>query len=94
MAHVLMRHRVEDYLAWKQAFDGFIETRRDGGERSWQLFHPENEPNNIVLLFEWDSLENARAFLARPELHEAMKNGGVTEIPDAYFMEEYDSGTV
>ena len=94
MAHLLIRHKVKDYAAWKTTFDSFIETRRAGGEKSWHILHPDDDPNNLVLLFEWDSLENARAFMANPDLKEAMEEAGVTEAPEVYFLEEYDRGTV
>ena len=94
MAHLFIRHKVKDYTAWKATFDSFIETRRAGGEKSYQIFHPDDELNNLLLLFEWDSLENARAFMANPQLKDAMGEAGVIEAPEAYFLEEYTRGTV
>lgn len=94
MAHLLIRHKVEDYAAWKATFDALVKTRRASGEKSWQIWHPDADPNNLVLLFEWDSLENARAFMANPDLKAAMEEAGVIEPPEAYFLEEYDRGTL
>ena len=94
MANLFIRHKVKDYTAWKATFDGFIETRRAGGEKSHQIFHPDDDPNNLLLLFEWDSLANARAFMTNPELKEAMGEAGVIEAPEAYFLEEYERGKV
>ena len=94
MAHLLVRHKVKDYTAWKAVFDAFIETRRASGEKSWQIWHPDDDPNNLLLLFEWDSLDNARTFMANPVLKGAMEEGGVIEPPDAYYLEDYDRGTV
>jgi hypothetical protein len=94
MAHLFVRHKVKDYPAWKAVFDAFIETRRAGGEKSWQALHPDDDPNNLLLLFEWDNLDNARTFMANPELKGAMEEGGVIEPPEAYYLEEYDRGTV
>jgi hypothetical protein len=65
-----------------------------GGEISWHIWHPDDDPNNLVLPFEWDSLENARAFMANPDLKGAMEEAGVTEPPEVYSLEEYDRGTV
>ena len=64
MAHILIRHRVSDYDKWKSVFDGFIEKRRAGGEKSFQIFRGQDEPNNLTLLFEWNSFKNAHTFLA------------------------------
>ena len=72
MAHLLIRHRVSDYTTWKAAFDGFINNRREAGEKSNQIFHPGDDASNLFILFEWDSIENAQKFMGAPELKEAM----------------------
>jgi heme-degrading monooxygenase HmoA len=94
MAHLFIRHKVADYSAWKSTFDAFIETRRAGGEKSFQIYHPDDDPNNLLILFEWDSLSNARAFMNNPDLKDAMGEAGVVEEPQAYFLEEYERGTL
>jgi hypothetical protein len=94
MAHLFVRHKVKDYPAWKKVFDGFIGTRRSGGEKNYQIFHPDNEANNVLALFEWDNIENAKKFAHSSELKEAMGNAGVVEQPEIYFLEEYSQGKV
>ena len=94
MANLFIRHQVKDYTTWKTTFDGFIETRRAGGEKSYQIFHPDDDPNNLLLLFEWDNLANARTFMANPELKAAMSEAGVVDAPRTYFLERYDHGKV
>ena len=88
--YIFAKHRVADYNTWKSTFDAFIETRRAGGEKSFQILHSENEPNNIFLMFEWDSLENARNFFTSEELKNAMKQAGVVEEPQIQFLNELD----
>ncbi|MGA9292278.1 MAG: hypothetical protein WCE54_02125 [Ignavibacteriaceae bacterium] len=94
MAHLLIRHKVKDYPAWKKVFDGFIDTRKAGGEKTYQILHTDNDSNNLVALFEWDSLENAKKFTSSPILKETMGNAGVVEQPEIYFLEEYAEGKV
>ena len=94
MAHVLIRHKVNNYDAWKSAFDEFIDTRRAGGEKSWQIFRLEEDPNNLVLLFEWGSFDTARAFLDSSDLKSTMEKAGVAEAPDIKFLNEAAAGTV
>ena len=93
MANLLIRHKVKDYSAWKSDFDDFIETRRASGEKSYRIFHPDDDPNNLVLFFEWDNTDNARKFLQAPELKETMEHAGVIEAPEIYFLEEVDKGS-
>jgi quinol monooxygenase YgiN len=94
MAHLLIRHKVKDYPAWKKVFDEVIDTRRADGEKSYQILHTDNDKNNIVALFEWDSIENAKKYTSSPELKEAMGKAGVVEQPEIYFLEEYTEGKV
>jgi hypothetical protein len=94
MAHVLIRHRVSDYDRWKSVFDGFIEARRAGGEKSYRIFRGQDEPNNLTLLFEWNTFKNAHAFLASAALKDAMAKAGVTERPAVVMLEEAGHGVV
>ena len=94
MVNLFVQYKVKDYTAWKAAFDALIETRRAGGEKSYQIFHPDDDPNNLLLFFEWDSLANARTFMANPDVQEVMGAAGVIEAPEAYFLERYDQGKV
>ena len=41
MAHLFIKHKVKDYPQWKKVFDGFVDTRRAKGEKSYEIFHPE-----------------------------------------------------
>ncbi|MCB0178109.1 MAG: hypothetical protein KDI62_07760 [Anaerolineae bacterium] len=43
----------------------------------------------MLILFQWDSLTNARKFMAAPELKETMGAAGVLEAPEVYFLEGY-----
>jgi heme-degrading monooxygenase HmoA len=94
MAHLLIRHKVKDYPAWKEVFDGFIDTRKAGGEKTYQILHTDNDSNNLVAIFEWDSLENAKKFTLSSELKDTMGKAGVAEQPEIYFLEEYTAGKV
>ena len=71
MSYILVtRHKVEDYARWKSAFDGDTEMRKGAGEKSYQIFHTDDDPNNLAILFEWDNLDNARKFMQSEELRE------------------------
>ena len=88
MVHVLVRHKVKDYTAWRAVFDGVKEMRDSGGETSFQVFTANDDPNNVWVLVGWDSLENAKAFFDDPKLKAAMQEAGVIEHPDIYYLDE------
>lgn len=52
MAHLLVRHKVQDYAAWKLVFDEHNATRKSSGSKGGHLFRNANDPNELVILFE------------------------------------------
>ncbi len=90
MPYVLVRHKVQDYAKWKPVFDEHGATRQASGCQGGTLFRMANDPNNTVILFEWDDLEKARRFAESEDLHEAMQRAGVADQPDIYFLEELE----
>ena len=92
MTTVLIKHPVQDYATWKAAFDGFINTRKASGEKSYHICRPIDEPYHVVILFEWDNLDNAREFLDSEGLKEAMQQAGVTGPPEITLMETVAKG--
>jgi len=95
MPYVLViRHKVEDYARWKTAFDEGIAMRKAGGEKSYRIFHTDDDPNNLVLLFEWDNLDNARKYLKSEILREAMQQAGVSKEVDISLLEEVEKESV
>ncbi len=92
MALVMIRHRIEDYARWKKEFDGFVEKRRAGGEKTFRVAHTVGDENNLCLVFDWDTAANAKRFTESPELAAAMKRAGVCETPEIWIAEELASG--
>ena len=73
----LVHHRVADFDAWKQVFDSFAGTMRDGGIRSTDVWRDREDPNAVVVISVFDDPETAQAFFARADLREAMAEAGV-----------------
>lgn len=90
MAHMIIRHKVEDYGKWKAVFDAHSTTRKAGGCRGGHLFRNADNPNELIIVWDWDTLENARKFAASPDLREVMGKAGVSDRPDVYFLEEVE----
>lgn len=92
MTTVLIKHSVEDYGKWKEAFDAFIDNRKAGGEKSYHIYRTINNQNTVVIVFEWDNAENAITFLQSDDLKAAMQQAGVTGPPEINIMETADKG--
>ena len=88
MPYVLIRTKVQDYAQWKPVFDADGLTRQANGSRGGQLFRTASDPNELVMLFEWDDLEKARQFAQSEDLRQAMQRSGVVDQPDVYFLKD------
>ena len=93
MPFILVRHKVEDYAKWKTAFDEHGAMRKAGGSEGGRLFRSATDPNELVILLEWNSFEEAREFAQSEDLKNAMQRAGVCDTPDVYFLDELDQPT-
>ncbi len=84
------QHKVEDYDKFKELFDGSIDMRKAGGEKSYQICRNVDDPNDLVLLFEWESVESARKYIQNPKLAEAQKQAGLVGRPNIRILEGVD----
>jgi hypothetical protein len=91
MINVIVHHEVADYPAWKSVFESAVDWRHKNGERSCRIFHSAGNVNDLTLLFEWESLEQARAFMASEELKARMAKAGVKGQPRVEFLTEMHS---
>ncbi len=90
MPYVIVRHKIEDYAKWKPVFDADAKDRRTGGSKGGQLFRNAHDPNEIVVIFEWDTMDKMTKFVQSPDLAAKMQQAGVTDRPDVYLLEEIE----
>jgi len=90
MTHLIVIHKIQDYASWKQVFDEHETTRADAGSKGGSLYRKSDDPNDIVLTFEWDSRENAEAFLKSDNLREIMEKAGVVGQPEFIFVDKLE----
>ena len=88
MVHILVRHKVADYSRWKEIFDSHLTTRKHAGETGCRLFHNVEDPREIVLLLDWESIEEARKFMNSSELRQRMQEAGVQGTPEIQYLED------
>jgi heme-degrading monooxygenase HmoA len=88
MPYLLVRQKVTDYEQWKSAFDAHSVTRQANGSRGGKLFRNASDPNEVIMLLEWDVLENARQFAQSEEWRNLMRRAGVVDHPTIYFLKD------
>jgi hypothetical protein len=79
LPYIIVRNRITDYAQWKQGWDQGAALRREGGVQSEELFRNPGEPNEVVLLLEYETMERARRFAASDALREALKESGLQD---------------
>ncbi len=93
--HVGMK--AQDYDTWEAGFNGTESKahRKEVGQGVWQVFRdPDGNPNTFTMLMEWESIEQARAFLESDELQEMNRESGLTDMGEMFYLLEVDSGTL
>ena len=55
MVRSVVLHRVKDYDAWRQVYDGFGDAQRRGGVRSEEVMRSVDDPNDVLVTH--DSVE-------------------------------------
>lgn len=88
MPVIMVRGDVEDLDKWKRVFDANTENRRAHGCQRVQRFRQIDNQNNILVLFDWDTAENAESFMANPRLAKIQKQSGMAPNPDTAMFEE------
>jgi len=85
MAISLVLHRISDFDAWRSVYDSVAPLQAAGGVTAQSVHRTAGDPDNVLVIHEFDSVETARAFFADPELHAAMQRGGVKGEPRIEF---------
>jgi len=88
MVHMIVRHKVADYARWKEAFDGHLGARKAAGEVGHRVLLSVEDPRDVTVLLDWDSLERARRFADSDDLKQTLKQSGVVGDLDVRFLED------
>jgi len=85
---MLVHHKVRDFAKWKPFFDRDESNRKKSGSKGAQVFQNGDDPSDVLILFEWDSTENARKFSTSENLKKTMEQAGVMSEPHIHFLKE------
>jgi len=90
-ARLFVQHKVTDYAAWRKVYDAFDSTRKKLGVTGQSVYRVADEPNNVVVIHDFSSLEKARAFAASPELKSGFACVPSRADPSAWSIHEASS---
>jgi quinol monooxygenase YgiN len=91
----VIRHRVSDFDAWKQVYDGFAPVQAEHGVHAHQVLRSVDNPNDVIVTHTFDSRDVARAYFELPELKDAMGEAGVdADSVEISYFDEVESGAL
>jgi hypothetical protein len=93
MATLEARYRVRDRDAFMDAFAAFRPIRMELGVTACRVLGGDEDPSDVVVMFELPDCDAARTYAADPRRQEALKKAGVTDCTDVV-LEELRSATI
>jgi hypothetical protein len=62
MATLHIEHAVTDFASWKDAYDTFADGRKQAGVTSERVRRLADEPNQVMIDLDFDSVSSAKGF--------------------------------
>jgi quinol monooxygenase YgiN len=90
MVTMFVKHRVNNYGAWKRVYDAFAAKRKELGVAGASVHRDPQDPNQLTITHQFSDLNGATAFAGSTELKSAMSNAGVAGPPDIWFAEDIE----
>ena len=91
MATLIIRHKVKDYNTWKQAYASHGQVRSEHGFGKSTVRRYLDDPNHLIITFDVNDMEKAKAFCASPDLAQRMKEAGVVDEPKFFYLDDGES---
>jgi len=85
-SYLLIRHKGRDFSDWKSGYDAHLPKRVEAGLTEKHLLRGATDANEVIVLFEAQDLDRAKAFAESADLRETMEKVGVIDKPDIYFL--------
>ena len=80
-ATLVVRHNVSDFTAWKVVYDELESFRAKHGCIAQRVWSAPNDPNDVLVLHDFGSVDQATAFAGSDELRSGMARAGVAGPP-------------
>jgi quinol monooxygenase YgiN len=80
-ATLFVRHEVEDFATWDAVYEGLDSMRKNHGCTYQEVLVDPANAQDVFVIHRFPSLEQAQAYVASTDLHEAMGRAGVVGAP-------------
>jgi len=88
MSYTLVRIAFEDFEKFKAVFEEAANLRQSHGSKGVRVFRNVDQPNEVMIVGEYEDLARARQLFQSPDFRAAIQRAGVTGRPEVSFMEE------
>lgn len=88
MVTVFVRLSVRDFDTWKVAYATLNDLQQEMGILSHRTFCEISDSNEVTIVEDWTSSDQAKAFAEHPKLRSTMMEAGLLEPPEVWFTEE------
>ncbi len=86
MTLLIIEHNVQDFNEWKAAYDEHANVRNQFHLTNDRVFQGADDPHNVCVMCEGEP-SDLQAFIAAPELKQAMQEAGVVGEPNIQIVE-------
>ena len=91
MIHVVIHLKLQDYRKWRPVFDRLASARKEMGSQGGELLRNSQNPNDVLVLWHWESAEGAREYFGIPAWRDLMLDYGATEVPEVTLFDIVDA---
>ena len=86
-ALLMVTHKVQDFQVWKkQVYDSTATWKPGFGWTQGTVLSVDGDPNNVMVIEEFSSMDQAKTFAGSSELKAAMGKAGVMGPPEIHFV--------
>lgn len=85
-ALIMVTHKVQDFQVWKKVYDSTAAWKPGYGWKQGTVFSVDGDPNNVMVIEEFGSMDQAKTFAGSSELKAAMGKAGVMGPPEVRFV--------
>jgi quinol monooxygenase YgiN len=87
MVKMYVKHTVANFDKWKVVFEEVEPFRKKMGSSAAHIFRNNSNPNELLVITEWDNKAQGVKFGQSPELKSGMERAGVLGPPEITFSE-------
>lgn len=88
MATVIAVLPVENFDTWHAEYESMHAARAAFGDRGHRLFRGVDDANTVVVVFDWDTADNARRYFTSSTLADSVARGGGRTAPTVYYLDD------